>query len=477
MLPLLQRHAVQVLLSAGHTQAEVAAHCNVSARSVRRIAREDAVNHVDDAAERSNRRIGRPSTAELVRPLVCKLLAEDPELPTQEILRRVSLDGYAGKKSALYALVGRFRPRRSKLEMRFEGVAGEFSQHDFGQLEVTYLDGTRERIHFFASRMKWSRMVQVTVVADECAETLVRTLLDHFIAFGGMPLCAVFDRPKTVAVSWKSDGTVTEWNSTFALATTEIGFVPEVCWAYSPQQKGAVEALVKWVKGSFFKPRKFQDRADMLAQLAGWHVEVNEHRPSRATDIVPAVRHAEEKRRLRPPRVRPEDFALRIPIQVGPTGFVIHDTNPYSMPPAAAGLSGTLFLYRDRVRVQAGRFTGDHPRQFERKAVSSLAEHRAEALALITGKRGRNYLKRQQVFEVGPASEPFLTELVHRNPRGWYADVDRLHSLLQQHGRDPLHRAMRAAIDVNRIDVAYVERCLHVSPSTRQTSMFHEAHP
>jgi hypothetical protein len=69
----------------------------------------------------------------------------------------------------------------------------------------------------------------------------------------GLPLCAVFDRPKTVAFSWHSDGTVTEWNSTFALAATEIGFVPEVCWAYAPNQKGAVEQLVKWVKGAFFK--------------------------------------------------------------------------------------------------------------------------------------------------------------------------------------------------------------------------------
>jgi len=476
MLPLLQRHAVQVLLAAGHTQAEVAEHTRVSVRTIRRIAQEDAVSHVDDAAECERRKIGRPSLAEAVQPQVCRILADDPELPTQEILRRATLEGYAGKKSALYALVAKLRPRRTKLEMRFEGLAGEFSQHDFGQLVVTYLDGRKERIHFFCSRLKWSRMVQVTIVPDETAETLCRTVLDHFVAFGGVPLCAVFDRPKTVAISWKSDGTVTEWNSTFALAATEIGFVPEVCWAYAPNQKGAVEQLVKWVKGAFFKVRKFQDHEDLLRQLAGWHVEVNEKTPSRATEIIPAVRHAEEKRRLRPPRVTPDTFALRVPIQVGPTGFVVHDTNPYSMPPDACGLTGTLYLYRDRVRIIAGRFVSEHPRLSERKAVSSLAEHRAQALALITGKRGRNYLKRQHVFEIGPASEPFLTELVHRNPKGWYADIDRLHALLQRHGADTLHRALRAAIDVDRIDVAYVERCLVGAPPPRQPALFPEAH-
>jgi transposase len=477
MLPLLQRHAVQVLLAAGHTLAQVAEHTRASVRTIRRIAKEEAVNHVDDVAERERRKIGRPSRAEAVRLLVCRILADDAELPTQEILRRVTLEGYAGKKSALYALVARLRPRRTKLEMRFEGLVGEFSQHDFGQLVVSYLDGRKERIHFFCSRLKWSRMVQVTIVADETAETLTRTVLDHFVAFGGVPLCAVFDRPKTVAISWNSDGTVTEWNSTFALAATEIGFVPEVCWAYAPNQKGAVEQLVKWVKGAaFFKVRKFQDREDLLRQLEQWHVEVNEKTPSRATEIIPAVRHAQEKKRLRPPRVTPDAFALRIPIQVGPTGFVVHHTNPYSMPPDACGLTGTLYLYRNRVRIVAGRFSSEHARLLERNAVSSLAEHRASALALITGKRGRNYLKRQHVFEVGPASEPFLTELVHRNPRGWYTDIDRLHTLLQKHGADTLHRALRAAIDVDRIDVAYVERCLVGALAPRPSTLFPEAH-
>ena len=46
--------------------------------------------------------------------------------------------------------------------MRFEGLPGEFSQHDFGQMEVRYLDGRIERVHFFASRLKWSRWVEVT---------------------------------------------------------------------------------------------------------------------------------------------------------------------------------------------------------------------------------------------------------------------------------------------------------------------------
>jgi transposase len=75
------------------------------------------------------------------------------------------------------------------------------------------MDGTRKRIHFFASRMKYSRWIQVSIVPNEQVETLVRVMVDHFAAIGGVPLLAVFDRPKTIANKWGHDGQVTEWNA------------------------------------------------------------------------------------------------------------------------------------------------------------------------------------------------------------------------------------------------------------------------
>jgi hypothetical protein len=41
---------------------------------------------------------------------------------------------------------------------------------------------------------------------------------------------------------------------------------------------------------------------------------VNEHRPSRATGIIPAARLAEEAPRLRALKVQPDELALRIPV-------------------------------------------------------------------------------------------------------------------------------------------------------------------
>ena len=57
---MLKRHEMQVLLKAGHSQAEVAQLTGASVRSVKRVAKEGDVAHVDDAAERRTRGSGPP---------------------------------------------------------------------------------------------------------------------------------------------------------------------------------------------------------------------------------------------------------------------------------------------------------------------------------------------------------------------------------------------------------------------------------
>jgi transposase len=467
---MLKRHEVEILLKAGHAKAEVVRLSGVSLCSVKRIAQEQPVEHVDDAAERVKRKIGRPSTVQTFRKQVVGILEETPDLASLEILRRVREAGYEGGKSALYDLVASLRPKPAKPLVRFEGLAGEFSQHDFGQIEVQFLNGVRKRIHFFASRLKYSRFVRVTLVEDERVETLVRTLAEHLANWGGRPLLCVFDRPKTIALKWRKNGEVTEWNPVFAYATLEMGVGVELCWPYQARQKGSVENLVGFVKSSFFKVRRFHDEADLRQQLQHWHREVNEQRPSRATGIIPAVRLAEEAPRLRALKVQPEDLALRIPVYVGPTGTVVYDGHAYSMPPEAISMPATLYLLAQRVRIVAGRYAAEHPRKFVAKESSSLAEHRAAMVAAVSGKRGKRYLKRQQLLELGETAIRYLTEIVHRRPRVWFHDVDRLHQILQSHGPEVLRRAMEEGLQQQIFGAFFVERFLQAELSFVQVA-------
>lgn len=456
MIPLLKRHEIQVLLRAGHTQNDVADRVGVSTDTVQRVKQELEVTEADTSVARRTRGIGRPSKAAPYAEKVREWLTSESELPTQELLRRAKEAGYEGNKTAFYGLVAGLRPPRSAPVVRFEGLPGEFSQHDFGQVDVRYVDGRTQRVHFFASRLKYSRFAAVTLVENERAETIVRCLARDFVSFGGLPLLAVFDRPKTIVKKGGKGREVEEWNSTFAQAIVDMGVGVEMCAPRSGNQKGAVERLVGWVKGAFFKPRKFQDEADLRAQLAAWLLEVNTKTPSRATGVIPETRRQEELPRLRPVKVFPETLALRIPAFVGPTAEVAFEGVSYSMPPEATHIPATLFLYETRLRIVAGRFTAEHPRRKKGDPPAPLPEHRAAKIAAVHGKRAKLYEKRQQLLNLGPDALALLTEIVHREPRLSGVRVEELYVLLERHGASVLRAAIAAACAKGRLSVAAV---------------------
>jgi transposase len=445
-LSLLQRHEIQVLLSAKLSPTEVARRVGVSVDTVARVGCEAPGAHADDTAERRRRRVGRPPKATAAEANVRHWLQGEPAVPTQELLRRAIEKGYTGRKSAFYELVARLRAPRDSPVVRFEGLPGEFSQHDFGQVVVRFVDGRSVRVHFFGSRLKFSRFAQVSLVPDERAETLVRTLVRHFVSFGGVPLLAVFDRPRTVVTKGGRGREVKEFNATFAQVLLELGVGIEMCAPRSGNQKGAVEQLVKWVKNSFFKWRKFLDEQDLEAQLAAWVREVNFVTPCRATGVLPETRRQQELGRLRPVRTTPETLALRVPVVVGPSAEVAFEGRSYSMPPGAANTAGTAFVYERRVRFVAGRHEATHLRGGDPGTRSTLPEHRAQKLAAVHGARAVQYEQRQQLLDLGEDAATLLTALVHRSHAASREDVAMLHVLYDQHGAVALRDALARVV-------------------------------
>ena len=151
---------------------------------------------------------------------------------------------------------------------------------------------------------------------------------------------------------------------------------------------------------------------------------------------------------------------------MGPTGAVVHDTHPYSMPPDAIGIPGTLFLYRDRVRIVTGRFEAIHQRLFEPYAKSTLPEHRAQQVAAVSGKRAKRYLQREHLLALGASALDYLTELTHRRPRIWIRDVDRLHELLATYGDDAVRAAFARGLAEQAIGAEYIAYYLAATVTT-----------
>lgn len=457
----LERYVVQKLRDQNMPQSEVRELTGISERSISRIEKEEQITEIDEERFRNSHNMGRPSRVTEYETHIRQWLeeprhAEDVPIKSQEILARLRQQGYSGGKTAVYELVRRLRPKtKARPIVRFEGLPGEFSQHDFGQRWVTFADGSRKLIRFFASRLKYSRYVDIQIVENEQQETVVRSLLSAFEHFGGVPMIGVFDNMSTAVKSReiRDDGSVkVHWTERFGQLAVECDLVPLACWPYRPQEKGSVENLVGFVKGNFFCGRTFRDVGDLKGQLQGWMAHVNNERPCDATGEIPAERLKREP--LQTLHHQAETYAFKVAVVVRPTARAHYRGIEYSVPAETTGQTVTLHLQQRQVAIYLGdRLLAEHPRFPENGKSSVLAEH-AEELFQI--KRGKPYAQRQLLLDLAPIVEPYLTELVHRRPLAWQDDVDASYQLYQRIGRSDLLAAIELAIELRCFGSEYL---------------------
>lgn len=450
----MKRLEIQHLRQAGLGVEVVAAHTEVSPRTVERVSEEQPIEDpgTADAARRAG--LGRPSKVDPYGELIVAWLTADPRLKAVAILQRLRDEGYRGGKSAVYDAVAGLRPAQpAEGVVRFEAVAGEFSQHDFGQHVVRYVDGSRERIRFFASRLKFSRLMRVRLVSDEKTETVCHSLVDAFQYFGGLPLIAVFDNPRTIVSA--REGKHVRWQETFAQFCTECGFSPHATWPRRPQEKGSVENLVGFTQSTFFNAHVFRDRADLEAKLEAWHVWANDERVSRATGETPRARFMLETPRLRPLQIDAGRFTLRYSRAVRTDGYVEFQERRYF-----AGFEhiGQVLLVRageSELSLWTGTLhVATHPRHPLNGRYSILPEQRPQ---LLQKPGAKPYVKRQWLADLCPAATWYVTELRHKRSALWREDVERIFALLEQHGEERVRAALIEAAAGKLVGAEYVE--------------------
>ncbi len=438
----------------------------VPPRSQRRIVHEEALTTMGEPGFREKPGPGRPSElASALRQQIDAFLAAEPAMKGAELLRRLrSEHAYRAGKDPVYRYLQQHRspaPPPAPV-VRFEGVAGEFAQHDFGTLTVTYTDGATETLTFYAGRLKYSRALHVCLVEGESAEAFLRGMESFARALGGLPLINVIDNTKAAVIRrYKDKGTGAEriqYNEHFATFLQEVGVFAEPTAPYSGNQKGSVESLVKFVKGAFLLARRFRNRADLLAQLADWLQYTHRERPCDATGVAPAVRLAAERPHLRPLPFGEAGYGLAYPVLVGRDARVRCRGYAYSTPAGWIGQPVVVRVHREQVVLHYHQERVVHPRVPENGRYSLLPEHRE---ALFVKPRGALMAKRQILMDLDPAAERFFTALVHRRPQTWRGhDLPVLWALFEQHGGQRLTAAFAHCLAQGAIGGEYLQAWL-----------------
>jgi transposase len=466
MYDVMTRLQVHILSEAGLKQEKIANDSGTTPRTVRRILNESTPTCDEVAAGHlsGTKRPGRPmkATQEVIDKIV-QVLDDNPDLPSMEILRLSVAWGYKGGRSQMSDLVKKLRPTPNREPVvRFEGLPGEYTQFDFGECIVKLLDGIQLRIQFFAARLKYSRFMVVEIVLNQQAETLVRAVISSLQVFGGCSKEWVFDNPKTVRISPPGIKPVVLHRYLRQLVA-EYLVIPTLCAPRSGNQKGGVERLVGYVKNSFLRVRKFNDLADIKAQLANWLQEVNHTRPSDATGVIPAIALADESPYLakRPVQVSPEDWAIPETVTVTPMGTVPYQGTFYFASARHLGASATMLVRRGHLEIHVGDVTCTHVRKDGAGwvKVQRLPYQRDEVLETLHGARKGPTFRRQCLFELGQPAFGFLTELIHQCD-DWMVPCNEIYELLRRYGDGAMLDAMMRCSLRKTFTVAAIRQAL-----------------
>lgn len=460
MLRQMERSVVHLLAKRGKSQREIARELSLSRVTVARVLKEpldkqpakrERGSSVDPFAEQ----IGTWLKEKLTIVRMLELARADPEHP------------YAGGRSVFsdYVRAVRLEAERvsADVPVRFEGLPGEYLQVDWGEVrQFPFQQQKPTTRYFLACRLKHSRWSFVRWTRRMDQETLIRGIIECFLALGFVPWVLVFDNMKTVT-SGRDVVDKPIWNPVFLQFSREFDFHPEACAIAAGNQKGAVENLVKWVKGNFLVGRTFLDDADLARQNLEW-LEAANARPSAATGQAPNLRLPAEKAKGGPLPTSAFDYGFVESAKVNAEAFVHARANTYSVPVAMVGLTVTVRIHQERIVIWHDTIClAEHKRAPDGAHMRVVIP--AHFAPLFAKKpRARVMLQRQELLDLGEVAAKYVGELSRRRRDRLGVEITAVHALFERFGQARLLEAMGKADQLGIYGADYLTLLLAPTP-------------
>ena len=368
---------------------------------------------------------------------------------------------YQGGDSAFYDYVQPLRQvrtlRAAEIAVRFEGLPGELIQIDWGEVRnfrftKTALAGQTR--YFFAARLKYSRWMFVCFTQNMREETLLRCIIACFVELDGVPWAVTSDNMKTITLG-RDARNQPIWHPAFQKFAVEFGFHPSLCAPRAANQKGAVENLVKFVKGNFLAGRRFYDDLDLAQQNRQWLHTVNEVRKSDATEEIPVLRLAEERPHFGLLPASAADYGFFDSVLVNQESLVNIETNRYSVPTHLKGHTLTARIHLDRIDLYDGmEQVTSHGRSRGRRVRVIVPEHFEAVFAKKP--RARVVLYRDWLVALSPDVATYISQVCRKYYDQMEEQILRLYALAKEVGESEFMAAVELAAEQQAIGADYL---------------------
>jgi hypothetical protein len=252
-------------------------------------------------------------------------------------------------------------------------------------------------------------------------------------------------------------GTLIRFNEAFLDFLRAFHITPLACNPRSPQEKGKVENVIKYLRYNFWPLRSFTDLQDVQRQLLEWLEKIANVRIHQTTGQQPKDRFTQVVLRSLPdslPDCREtsrvfvhKDFAVRF------------DANAYTTPPWCIGKK--LILKADKTTVTIyhhQKAVATHQRSWRKKQRIELPSH----IEQVKKMKKRLWQDKDIALfsSLGQEARDFLDALADAN-QPIKKNVSRLLSLKDEYGAPSLILAIKKALFHHAYGAHYIENILY----------------
>lgn len=327
-------HDVLQLDRQGMKWRAIARALRISRNTVRQIVRAHALARQSPHSALPTRpSYRRRSKLDAFRPQIDELFRLYPDITAQRVFESLREKEFDGGYTVVKDLVRHIRPKaapRPSLETP-PREPGDMAECDWSPYPVTFTHAPPVTLQAFGYTLRYSTRKFYSFHEGNGLHPLMDGHVHAFERFAGAALHCKYDCQKPVVLRWEGGQPI--YNPRFIDFATHYEFSPVACRPRHPNDKPRVERSFYELSLSFFRGRRFRDRADLEGQLTQWLDTIADLRPlKRMRRQTRLELFAQEQPLLRALPRHPYDTARVLYKLCSIEGFIAWESNEYSLP-------------------------------------------------------------------------------------------------------------------------------------------------
>jgi transposase len=335
---------VRALAADGVSQTQIAARLGINRRTVRRLLEADEPPRY--------RRAPAGSMLDEFEPVICKLMAEWPEIKAPRVTEVLRDDyGYTGSVDLVRKRMAALRPRSERPAQRTGYRPGQVLQVDWAEMPTRpKIAGRERRVYALICSLPYSGAATAHFSFDMTIEAFLEGHVRALDWLGGVPRELVYDNLRAAVA--RRDGDTVTWNARFVQLRGHYAFYATACTPATPREKGSVEGSVRYHKTGFWPARRFASLAELDEAYADWRDRVALPRRHATGRHIVSERLEHEREHLRALPPMRFDAAGRRTSRVPVDGYLKHAGSFYRAPETLVHRRVELRWDRDRVWIE-----------------------------------------------------------------------------------------------------------------------------